>query len=227
MSKADDQKIEPVKITVDKRWQAARRLAAGDDLYLAAARAGLHEDQLAWMLERDPGFVKLSQAAQAVQELPPEERQAAAAELALESLEDQLGSRNATVLNQAIKMMGHFRENLTPEELPVVAKHALFMSSLSWKELAQYLWIGVRDSMPADERRDMPFDPPEDFEERIRVLNSKLQSISIPRDEAANDDGPPEPSPESDLPPGSENEPVFEPPSDQSTSDQPLDDDPG
>lgn len=190
MSTLNDHKIEPAKITVDKRWQAARRLAAGDDLHLAAARAGLHEDQLAWMLETDPGFVKLSQAARAIQELPPEQRRAAAAELAMEALEDQLGSRNATVLNHALKIMGHFRDSGSPVDLPAIARSAMFMATLSWEELAQYLWIGVRDAVGDEGRDDMPFDPPPNFKERVRVLNSQLENLVIPLDEAANDDRP-------------------------------------
>lgn len=190
MKKTDDSTIEPAKITVDRRWQAARRLAAGDDLHLAAARAGLHEDQVAWMLETDPGFVKLTQAAQAMLELSPEQRRAAAAELAMEALEDQLGSRNATVLNNALKLMGHFGENATSEPLPEVARHALFLASLSWQELAQYLWIGVRDATPEEQRADMPFEPPSDFAERIKILTDTLQRASVEPTRHANDDHP-------------------------------------
>ena len=184
-------RVDPGKLTADTRWLAARRLAAGDDLHLAAARAGLHEDQLAWMQETDPGFAKLIEAARQIQDMSGAGRRATEASMAVAALEDQLVLGNTSVLNNALKGMGHYREDREPEELPYVAHKAMLMSTLSDEELAEYLWISVRNGIPPDKRHDMPFTPPGDFADRIKILASKLEQAGILCERVANDDAPP------------------------------------
>ena len=76
MTETSHYQIEAPPVTIEKRWLAARRLAAGDGPHVAAARAGLHEDSVLWMSRHDPGFAELVAAAQRLAARDTQMRQA-------------------------------------------------------------------------------------------------------------------------------------------------------
>lgn len=172
MSKQSDTITEYPKITVERRWQAARRLAAGDSVVLAAARAGLHEKQIDRMLAEDEGFVALRDEAVSLQEAEAHKRRQALSEMAFEALDDALMARNASIINNALKALGQLQNLAEGEEAPseVVPAEARFLASLTNEELAEYLWIGARSAVPAEDRADMPYTPPDGLAARVQGL---------------------------------------------------------
>jgi len=172
MSTSGDSVIEFPKVTVERRWQAARRLAAGDSVVLAAARAGLHEDQVKRMLAEDEGFVALRADAERLLQGEARVRRQALADMAFEALDDALMARNASIINNALKTLGHFQDCAEEgdQQSETISAEARFLASLTNEELAEYLWIGARSAVPVAVRADMPYVPPEGLADRIQAL---------------------------------------------------------
>jgi hypothetical protein len=86
-----------------QRWLAARRLAAGERVVVAACAAGVSTHSLRLVLNEDPDFIELVDAFRAIKALAPEEKRARLIDLCWDGAERAVLDGRVSTLNICVK----------------------------------------------------------------------------------------------------------------------------
>jgi hypothetical protein len=131
-------------LTPRQRWLAARRLAAGERVVVAACAAGVGTHSLRLVLKEDPDFIELVDAFRAIKALSPEEKRARLEDLCWDGAERAVLDGRVSTLNICVKglrLLADPEADADDELDPLDA----FYAGLSPEEQADYDGLDLPD----------------------------------------------------------------------------------
>jgi hypothetical protein len=147
-----------------QRWLAARRLAAGDPLVLAAASAGINPHALRLVLHEDPDFIALVDASRAIKALSREEKRARLEDLCWDGAERAILDGRVSTLNLCVKSLKLIASSDAEENESESDGMQDLLDRMTDEEYAEYLSLGDEKELeeaaePASSRPDRSREP--------------------------------------------------------------------